>query len=52
LDGQDVELAGIENEAAVGTRRDRLPEFVRRIAAAAVDIDHAGVALGAVADEA
>ena len=52
LRGQNVELAGIENEAAVGPRRDRLPEFIDLVAAAAVDIDHAGVALGAVADEA
>jgi hypothetical protein len=52
LGGQDVELAGIENQAAVGPRRDRLPEFIDRIAAAAIDIDHAGVALGAIADEA
>src|SRR5258707_3005177 len=51
LRGQDVELAGIEDEAAVRTRRDRLPEFIDRIAGAAVDIDHAGVALGAVANE-
>ena len=35
-----------------GTRRDRLPEFVDGVTAAAVDIDDAGVALGAVADEA
>ena len=50
--GENVELAGIENQAAVRPCRDRLPEFTDRIAAAAVDIDHAGVALGAVADEA
>src|SRR6202790_1639529 len=50
--GQNVELAGIENEAAVGPRRYRLPELIDRIAAAAVDIDHAGVPLGAIADEA
>src|SRR6266404_5070986 len=50
--GQNVELAGIENEAAVGARRDRLPEFIDRVAAAAIDIDDAGVALGAIADKA
>src|SRR3954468_17198258 len=48
---EDIELAGIENETTVGARRDRLPEFIGRIAAAAIDIDHAGVALGAVADK-
>ena len=52
LGSEDVELAGIEDKAAVRPRRDRLPEFIDGIAAAAVDIDHAGVALGAVADEA
>src|SRR5712691_6844962 len=51
LRGENVELAGIENEAAIGPRRYRLPEFIDRVAAAAVDIDHAGVTLGAVADE-
>ena len=35
-----------------GPRRDRLPELADRIATAAVDIDDAGVPLGAVADEA
>ena len=35
-----------------GRAGDRLPEFTDRIAAAAIDIDHAGVALGAIADEA
>ena len=52
LRGENVELAGIENEAAVGPRRDRLPELADGVAAAAVDIDHAGVTLGAIADEA
>src|SRR5258707_14985262 len=52
LGGEDVELAGIEDQAAVRARRDRLPELSDRIAAAAVDIDHTGVALGAVADKA
>src|SRR3984957_4781648 len=52
LGGQNVELAGIENEAAIGPRRNGFPEFVDGITAAAVNIDHAGVALGAVADEA
>src|SRR5277367_2271889 len=52
LGGQDVELTGIENEAAVGPRCNRLPEFVDGITAATVNIDHARVALGAVADKA
>src|SRR4051812_2229979 len=49
---QDIELAGIENEAAVGPGRDRFPEFADRIAAAAIDITHAGRALGAIAEKA
>src|SRR6202020_2772350 len=52
LGGQDVELAGIENEAAIGPRRNGFPEFVDGITTAAVDIDHAGMALGAIADKA
>src|SRR4029077_18066571 len=52
LGSEDVELAGIEDQAAIRPRRDRLPEFIHRITAAAIDIDHAGMALGAVADEA
>src|SRR6202041_4067091 len=51
LGRQNVELAGIENEAAVGPRRYRLPEFVDRVAAATIDIDHAGGTLGAVTDK-
>src|ERR1700761_7314408 len=47
LGGENVEFAGVENETAVGPRGYRLPEFIDRIAAAAVDIDHAGVRLGA-----
>jgi hypothetical protein len=50
--GQDVELVGIENEAAVGARLHWLPEFPHVVAGAALHVDHAGVALGAVADEA
>src|SRR4051794_2059513 len=49
---EDVEFAGIEDQAAIGTRRDRLPEIIDRIAGATIDIDHAGVTLGAIADEA
>ena len=48
---QNIEFAGIQNEAAVRPRGDRLPELVDRIAAAAIDIDHAGVTLGAIADK-
>ena len=51
LGREDVEFAGIEDEPRpVGG--DRLPEFVDAVAAAAIDIDHAGVTLGAIADEA
>src|SRR5258705_3153915 len=49
---EDIKLAGIENETAIRPRRDRLPEFIDRVTAAAIDIDHAGVAFGAVADKA
>src|SRR3954451_14516212 len=48
---QDVELAGIENERAIAPYRNGLPEFADRIAGAAVDIDHPGMTLGAVAHE-
>src|SRR5579862_1696215 len=51
LGRENVELAGIENEAAVRPRRNRFPELVDSIAAATVDIDDAGVTLGAIADE-
>src|ERR1019366_6333030 len=51
LGGENIKLAGIEDQTAVAPCRDRLPEFLDGIAAAAVDIDHAGVALGAIADE-
>ena len=34
-----------------GARGDRLPEFGDRVAGAAVDIDHTGVPLGAIADD-
>src|SRR3569623_192530 len=48
---ENVELARIENEAAVGASADRLPEILHREAAAPVDIDAAGVTLRAEADE-
>ena len=50
--GEDVELVGIEDQALVAPRLDRLPELGDVVARAAVDVDQAGVALGAVADEA
>src|SRR5579872_5597356 len=52
LGGENVEFAGIENKAAVGPPRNWLPELVDLITPAAVDIDDAGVALGAITDEA
>ena len=52
LGSQDVELAGIEDQAAIAPRLDRLPELIDGVAAAAIDIDHAGMALGAIADKA
>src|SRR5262249_48443647 len=55
LDGflgcQDVKLIGIENQAAVVPCPDWLPEFRDVVAGAAIHVDHAGMALGAVADE-
>ena len=48
---QNVECDGIEDEAALGQRRYRLPDFSDNRTATAIDIDHAGVTLGAVADE-
>ena len=50
--GEDVELAGIENETALPARAHRLPEITDVITGAALDVDDPGVALGAVADQA
>src|SRR5580692_11285500 len=50
--GQDVELVGIEDQALVGARRDRLPEIGDVIGVALIDLDHRGVPLGAIADDA
>ena len=49
---ENVELVGIEDQALVGARRHRLPEVEHAVAGAAFDIDQAGVALGAIADDA
>src|SRR5260370_17392012 len=49
---QDVELAGIENETAVGTRRDRLPELTDRIAPPPATLAPPGMALAPVAPQA
>src|SRR6266446_8428971 len=55
LDGllgcQDVELVRIKNEAAVVPCPDGLPEFPDVVAGAAIHVDDAGMALGAVTDE-
>ena len=51
LGSEDVELVGIEDQALVGARRDRLPEIGDGVAVALLDVDQAGVALGAIADE-
>ncbi len=52
LRSEDIELVGIEDQALVGARGDRLPEIEHGVAGAPLDIDQAGVALGAVADDA
>src|SRR6266700_7114891 len=46
-----IELVGIEDQVAVLARRHRLPELPDLVAGPALDVDHAGVALGAIADE-
>ena len=48
---EDVEGAGVEDDAAVAGG-DRLPVVGRVVVADAVEVDEAGVRLGAVADEA
>src|SRR5260370_5040040 len=50
--GEDIELAGIENETARPARAHRFPEIANVVAGAALDVDDAGVALGTVADDA
>ena len=42
----------VENEAAVAAEMHRLPELVGVVGADRIDIDHAGIAAGAIADEA
>ena len=49
---QDIKLVGIEDQALVGARGDRLPEIGDVIGGAALDVDDGGVALGAIADDA
>src|SRR5215831_6174295 len=51
LRGQDVEFAGIENQAAVVPCPDWLPEFRDVVAGTAIHVDDASVTLGAVTDE-
>src|SRR3569832_504339 len=41
LCGLDVDLAVVEYEAAVGSRRNRLPDVIYRISASSVNIDQA-----------
>ena len=50
LGGQDVELAGVEQQLAAA-RLQRLPEVARVVAVLAVEVDDAGVAAGAVAGQ-
>src|SRR6266480_2564098 len=49
---KDVELARVENEALLLARAHRLPEIADLVAGAALDVDEAGVAFGAIADHA
>src|SRR5262245_11569170 len=52
LRGEDVELVRVENEAAVAAEMHRLPELIGVVSPDRIDIDHAGIAAGAIADEA
>src|SRR5262245_11620777 len=52
LRGEDVELVRVENEAAVAAEMHRLPELIGLVSPDRIDIDHAGIATGAIADEA
>ncbi len=51
LGGEDVELVRVEDQRAFLVGADRLPELADLVGVAAVDIDHAGVALGAISDQ-
>jgi hypothetical protein len=51
LGSEDIELVRIQNEPLLGADMNRIPEVARIVAADLVDIDHAGVALGLVADQ-
>ena len=48
---QDVELVGVEDQAAIAVDVERLPELAGVVAADQVDVDHVGVLLGAEADQ-
>ena len=48
---QDIKLVGIEDQAPVGARGNRLPEIGDLIGGATLDVDHRGVPLGAMADD-
>ena len=49
---EDIELIGIEDDLGLAARRDRLPIVEHVAGRALVDIDDAGMALGAIADDA
>src|SRR5688572_5494505 len=51
LRGENVELVGIEDQPLLAAHIDRLPVVERRARTNRIDIDEAGVALTAVADE-
>ena len=48
--GEDIKLVGVENQAPVIARGDRLPKIGNVVRGAALDLDNRGVALGAIAD--
>ena len=48
---EDVKLVGIEDQALVGARRNRLPEVADLVCVAPFDVDQPGMAFGAIADE-
>ena len=52
LAGEDVELAGVEDEAGAVAAVDGFPEVLDRVVILLVHVDEAGVGLGTVADKA
>ncbi len=49
--GENIEFLGIEDQAAVGARPDRLPEFLRGVVGRPLDVDDVGVLVRPIADD-